>query len=45
MICLLDTHLILWSLFEPDKIPDRVRTILENDSSIKLLSGVNMWEI
>lgn len=45
MICLLDTHTILWSLFEPDKITDRIRTILENDSDTKLLSGVNLWEI
>ncbi|MFN8488021.1 MAG: type II toxin-antitoxin system VapC family toxin [Caldilineaceae bacterium] len=45
MIYLLDTHYILWSLFEPDKINERVRPILENDSDPKLISGVNLWEI
>ena len=45
MICLLDTHIILWSLFEPDKITDRIRMTLENDSDTKLVSGVNLWEI
>lgn len=42
---LLDTHYILWSLFEPDKIKTPVRQILENDSDLKLISGVNLWEI
>lgn len=45
MIYLLDTHIILWSLFEPHKITHHIRTILENDSDIKLVSGVNLWEI
>lgn len=45
MIYLLDTHIILWSLFEPKNIINNVRTILENDSDIKLVSGVNLWEI
>ncbi len=45
MIYLLDTHYVLWSLFEPDKIADSVRQILENDTDTKLISGVNLWEI
>jgi PIN domain nuclease of toxin-antitoxin system len=45
MIYLLDTHYVLWSLFEPDKIKEPVRQILENDRDSKLLSGVNLWEI
>ena len=32
MIYLLDTHYVLWSLFEPEKITDSVRQILENDT-------------
>jgi len=43
--CLLDTHYVLWSLFEPDKIEAPVRRILENDKGTKLVSGVNLWEI
>ena len=45
MIYLLDTHYVLWSLFEPDKIADSVRQILENETDTKLVSGVNLWEI
>ncbi len=45
MIYLLDTHYILWSLFEPDRISETVRLILANDSDSKFISGVNLWEI
>ena len=45
MIYLLDTHYVLWSLFEPDKIAGPIRQILENDTDTKLISGVNLWEI
>lgn len=45
MIYLLDTHYVLWSLFEPDKIAVPVRQILEDDRDSKLISGVNLWEI
>ncbi len=42
---LLDTHYVLWSLFEPGKIADPVRRIFENESDSKLISGINLWEI
>ncbi len=45
MIYLLDTHILLWSLFQPNNIPTATRNILENDSDTKCLSGVNLWEI
>lgn len=45
MIYLLDTHYVLWSLFEPERINESVRSILENSSDTKLISGVNLWEI
>ncbi|MEZ4865591.1 MAG: type II toxin-antitoxin system VapC family toxin [Caldilineaceae bacterium] len=45
MIYLLDTHYLLWTLFEPDKIPDPIRRILEDEQDTKLFSGVNLWEI
>ena len=45
MIYLLDTHIILWSLFEPSKIKEPIRQILENEQDSKLISGVNLWEI
>ncbi|MDJ0753010.1 MAG: type II toxin-antitoxin system VapC family toxin [Ardenticatenaceae bacterium] len=45
MIYLLDTHIVLWSLFEPVKLAEPIRQILENETDTKLISGVNMWEI
>ncbi len=45
MIYLLDTHYILWALFDPSKISGPVRQVLENDSDTKLISGVSLWEI
>lgn len=45
MIYLLDTHYLLWSLFAPEKIKPPIRQILEDDNDIKLVSGVNLWEI
>jgi PIN domain nuclease of toxin-antitoxin system len=45
MIYLLDTHYVLWSLFEPDKILASVRQVLENETDTKLISGVSLWEI
>lgn len=45
MIYLLDTHVLLWSMFEPTKLTPSVRQILENERDIKLVSGVNLWEI
>lgn len=45
MIYLLDTHYILWSLFEPEKIPQNVQNILENEEDTKKVSAVSLWEI
>jgi PIN domain nuclease of toxin-antitoxin system len=45
MIYLLDTHHVLWSLFDPGRISEPVRQILENDTDTKLISGINLWEI
>ncbi len=45
MIYLLDTHIILWSLFEPARLSPAVRAILENERDTKYVSGVNLWEI
>lgn len=45
MTYLLDTHYLLWTLFEPGRISQRVYSILENESDPKLVSGVNLWGI
>lgn len=45
MTYLLDTHYVLWTLFEPARISAPVRAVLESESDSKLISGVNLWEI
>lgn len=42
---LIDTHYILWSLFEPEKIPVNIVKILENEEDEKYISGISLWEI
>ncbi len=42
---LLDTHYILWSLFEPEKIKSEILDIYNNDEDEKYISGINLWEI
>jgi PIN domain nuclease of toxin-antitoxin system len=34
-----------WSLFEPGKLPESVRQILENENDTKFISAVSLWEI
>jgi len=42
---LLDTHYILWTLFQPEMIKDAIKEILENDKDIKIVSTLSLWEI
>ena len=42
---LLDTHILLWLLYEPPKIPKSIRLILEDEEDVKYVSGVSLWEI
>ncbi|MBT4287573.1 MAG: type II toxin-antitoxin system VapC family toxin [Deltaproteobacteria bacterium] len=45
MSYLLDTHYILWSLFEPDRIGKKVKRILVDEEQTKYVSGISIWEI
>ena len=42
---LIDTHYILWTLFEPHRISSNIKEILENENTTKLVSGISLWEI
>lgn len=42
---LLDTHYVLWALFDPKRIPKRVIDVFDDDSAAKAVSDVSMWEI
>jgi PIN domain nuclease of toxin-antitoxin system len=42
---LLDTHTFIWSIVAPDKIPDRIKKIIQNAQNNVLVSVVSFWEI
>lgn len=45
MRILVDTHVLLWALFEPDKIPADARGRLEAADYEILFSAASLWEI
>ena len=42
---LLDTHVLLWWLTEPDKISNAGRQIIANSSNAIFVSSVSFWEM
>lgn len=42
---LVDTHVLLWTIFSPKKISKKARSILVHPDLIKLVSVVSLWEI
>lgn len=42
---LLDTHVFLWSVFEPDKLSGSVREALKKTETAVSISVVTFWEI
>ncbi len=45
MRLLLDTHILLWALAEPQKIPKKTRTQLEAAENEVLFSAASLWEV
>lgn len=45
MRILLDTHVLLWVLGEPDRLDQETREILETGAGEVLFSAANIWEI
>ena len=45
MRLLLDTHVLLWALVSPERIPDRTRRRLESPEHEVLFSAASIWEI
>jgi len=41
---LLDTHILIWSAFEPRRLSPRVRRLLERSSTERWLSPITSWE-
>lgn len=42
---LLDSHAVLWALFDPKQLGARARAILEEPANTVLVSPVSYWEI
>lgn len=42
---LLDTHILLWSLVEPDKVPMRMVRLIEDTGNRVWFSSASIWEI
>lgn len=45
MKLLLDTHALLWSLIDPDKLSMEARTAIADPGSQVVVSAVSFWEI
>lgn len=45
MKLLLDTHVVLWSATDPDRLPAEARSALEDGTNEVLVSIVSAWEI
>ena len=42
---LLDTHILLWTLVDPDKVPRPMRRIVEDSRNRVWFSAASIWEI
>jgi PIN domain nuclease of toxin-antitoxin system len=42
---LLDTHVFLWAVAQPDKLSRGARVLLEDDTTIVFVSNATAWEI
>lgn len=45
MTFLLDTHLLIWIGYFPDRLPPRARTIIASVDNVILFSAASLWEM
>lgn len=45
MRLLLDTHILLWALDEPERLPEHIRQQVESPATEVLFSAASIWEI
>ena len=45
MKLLLDTHILLWAAGEPQKLPVKIRQLIEDEENTLFFSAANLWEI
>src|SRR4030042_4826908 len=42
---IIDTHIFLWSLFEPEKIPSKAAAAIQSQQNSVFVSVISFWEI
>lgn len=42
---LIDTHILLWMFFEPNKLPIAEKNIIHSREYLFLYSGISLWEL
>jgi PIN domain nuclease of toxin-antitoxin system len=42
---LLDTHVLIWSLYEPARLSDDARAAIEKVENVRLVSAATAWEL
>ena len=45
MSLLLDTHVAIWAINEPERIPLRIQALIENELEQVYVSHISLWEI
>jgi PIN domain nuclease of toxin-antitoxin system len=45
MKLLLDTHVLLWAAGQPDRLPSKVRKLLDDPRNEPIFSSASLWEI
>ena len=45
MKLLLDTHILLWAAGEPQKLPVKIRQLIEDEENTLFFSTASIWEI
>ena len=42
---LVDTHIFLWAIISPEKLSEKVQTILLDSNNTIIVSSITLWEI
>lgn len=45
MILLLDTHLLLWAAYEPRRLPEAARKLIDDETNDLVFSAASIWEV
>ena len=45
MRCLLDANVLIWALYEPERLTQRIRAILSEAGAELVLSHATLWEV